>query len=85
MRTPFVIALARGSRTLQPVFFFLGFEVVIIRSHLVATGGWSRAKPIARRGYNRNIVAKFGYGHKTFVSFRSLHMTSEFCLNLKSF
>jgi hypothetical protein len=34
----------------------------------MATRGYSRAKPVARRGYNRDIVAKFGYGLQIAVS-----------------
>jgi hypothetical protein len=30
----------------------------------MATRGYSYAKPVAMRGYNREIVAKFGYGIK---------------------
>jgi hypothetical protein len=33
----------------------------------MATRCYSRAKPVARRGYKREIVAKFGYGLKIAV------------------
>jgi hypothetical protein len=33
----------------------------------MATRGYSYAKPVAMRGYNREIVAKFGYGIKIAV------------------
>jgi hypothetical protein len=31
----------------------------------MAMRDWGSAKPVARRGYYREIVAKFGYGHIT--------------------
>jgi hypothetical protein len=38
-----------------------GFFFPIFLGHLVAIAGWGGANPVARRGYYREIVAKFGY------------------------